>query len=128
ANRYPTVFAGRHSWSLIRVFKPGNNARCFRSMALLCFVIVRKGAVEWIEPWRETYGNVIAATGRIGVVHTAIILRPLLVPRAYPIRNRIVATRLLADPKHGGHDLPFPWIMLSRFGPISSQLPGRERN
>src|SRR5438552_19177776 len=124
----PTIFAGGHSWALIGVLKPGNNARCLGTMAFLCFVIVRERAVERVLPWRETYRNVVAAMGRIRLVDAAIILCPVLVPRAGTIGYRIIAARFLTDPENGRYDIAFPRITLSRFGPVPSQLTGRKRD
>src|SRR5438067_9617671 len=96
-------------------------------MAFPRFVIIGKRAVEWIEPWREFYRNVIAATSRIRVVHPAIIFGPFLVPRAHPIGDRIVAGWFFADPEDRRHDIAFPRVTLSRLEPSCGQLSRRER-
>src|SRR5438046_10410573 len=80
ADRDPSVFASRYGRSLVRFSKPRNNARRFGSMAFPRFIVVGKGAVKRVEPWREIYRNVIAATSRIRFVDPTVILCPLLVP------------------------------------------------
>src|SRR6266705_2883942 len=94
----PTIFASGHTWPLIGVLKPGNNARRFRPMAFPGFVIVRERAVERVLPRGETYRNVVAATGSIRLVGAAIILCPILVPRTCAIGHWIVAARFLTNP------------------------------
>src|SRR6266480_2360257 len=127
ADRDPSVFASRYGRSLVPFFKPRNNARRFGSMAFPRFIIVGEGAVEWIEPWREFYRNVIAATSRIRVVHSAIIFGPFLVPGAHPIGNGIVAGWFFADPENGGNDVGLPGVTLPGCGPIRGKLPRGER-
>src|SRR5262249_22748252 len=95
-------------------------------MAFPCFVIVRKGAVEWIEPWREIYRNIVAATGSVRLVNAAVILRPVFVPRTRAIGYWVVAARLLADPEDRSHDVVFPRVTLPWM--LASKLPRRKRN
>ena len=76
----PSVFASRYGRSLLRFSKPRNNPRRFGPMTFTCFVVVGKRAVKWVEPWRETYRNVIAAMSRIRFVDSTVIFCPLLVP------------------------------------------------
>ena len=60
-------------------------------MAVPCFVIVRERAVERVLPSGEIYGNLVGSMGRMRVVGVTVVLSPLLVPVAHPIRHRIVA-------------------------------------
>src|SRR5207244_13258876 len=105
------------------------NARRLGPMALLRFVVVWKRAVEWVLPRREFRRNVIAAMSGIRIINPAIIFGPFFVPGAYPIGNRIVTSRFLADPTHRCHDLSFPGVTLSPFRSSSrQQLSRRERD
>src|SRR5439155_11373964 len=129
ANGDPSILAGGNGWALVCFVEPGNNTRRFGPMALSRFVIIGKRAVKWVLPRREFYRDVIAATSGIRIVEPAIIFGPFFVPGAYPIGNRIVTTRFLADPKDGCHDVCFPRIALSRLRPsCRQQLPRRERD
>jgi hypothetical protein len=48
--------------------------------------------------------------GGIRIIETAVAFCPLFVPRARAIRNQIVSTWLLANPKDRGYDICFPRI------------------
>jgi hypothetical protein len=48
--------------------------------------------------------------GRICVIKTAVVSRPLFVPGARPIRHEIIPARLFADPKDCCNDTSFPRI------------------
>src|SRR6266478_10124334 len=126
ANGDPSAFASRNSGTLIRFVEPWNNSRRFGSMALSCFVVVRKRAVKRIQSRREVYGSVITAMSGIRIVNPAIIFGPLRVPGAYPVRNWIFWSRFLADPKDRCYNIFLPRKTLSRPGRISSQQSRRE--
>src|SRR4029077_5169435 len=99
---------------LVRLVEPGNNTRRFGPMTLSRFVVIGKRAVKGILSRRKLYRNVIAAMSGIGIVKSAIIFGPILVPGAYPIGNWIVTGRFLADPEDSRHDLAFPRETLSK--------------
>src|ERR1700746_3674639 len=94
-------------------------------MALFCFVVVRKSTVKGILSRREFCRDVIAAMSTIRVVNATVVFGPFLVPRACPIRDRIVTSRFLADPKDGSHDFLLPRETLSRLRRIFGQLTRR---
>jgi len=126
ANRDPSIFAGGDSWALVRLFEPWNNPRRFGSMASICFVIVGQRAVKWVLSWPKLCRSVTAPLSRIWVVKTAVVSRPLLVPRARPIRHRIVSAWSFTDPKNSRNDTCFPRIPPQRSG-ACRWLSGRER-
>src|SRR5262249_17442736 len=76
----PVVFTGGNRRALICFAEPGNNSRRFGPMTLPPFVVVRERAIKRIEFWREVYGDIIAATSRIRLVHAAVVFGPLIVP------------------------------------------------
>src|SRR5215217_4334477 len=106
--------------------EPWNNARRFRPMPFLRLIIVRKRAVKGILSRREFHRNVIAAVSRIRIIDAAVVFGPLRIPTAYAIWNRVLGSRLLANPKDCCYDLFFPREALSWLTPLSCQLAGRE--
>jgi hypothetical protein len=105
-----SVFARRGGRALIRFFKPRYNAWRFEPMTCACLIVVRKRTIKWVLSRREFYRDVVASVGRIRVVKTAVIFRPLFVPRACAIWDGIISARLFADPKDSCYDTFFPGI------------------
>src|SRR2546423_96704 len=80
ADRDPSVFASRGGGPLVLFLNPQKKARRFRPMAFPRFIIVGKREINRFEPGGNFWGNVFAATGRIGIAPPAIIFGPFLVP------------------------------------------------
>ncbi len=110
----PSIFARGNSRSLVRLFEPRNNARSFRPMACMRFVVVGECAVKWVLPRCKFYRDIITPMGRIWVIKTAVVFRPSFVPGICAIRDEIISARLFADPKDCCNDTCFPWIPLRR--------------
>jgi hypothetical protein len=89
----------------------------------MCFVIVGECTVKWILPRCEFYGQTTAPISRIRIIKTAIAFCPLFVPCTCAIRDEIIATRLLANPKNSCYDLCFPriWPRTPRRGRCSDE-------
>ena len=112
ADRDPSIFARGNSRTLVRLFEPRNNARRFRPVACMCFVVVGECAVKWVLLRCKFYRDIITPMGRIWVIKTAVAFCPLFVPGTCAIRDEIISTWLFADPKDRCHDVCFPWIRL----------------
>src|SRR5436190_2930934 len=108
ANRDPSIFASGNSRTLVRLLKPRNNSRRFWPVASMCFVIVGECAVEWVLPRCEFYRNVITSMDGIWIVKTTVVFGPLFVPGTCAIRDEIISTWLLADPKNSCYYVCFP--------------------
>src|SRR5262249_43769137 len=118
----PSIFASGNGRTLVRPLKPWNNTRRFGPVAGMCFVIVGKCTVKWILPRCEFHRQTTAPIGRVRIIKTAIAFCPLFVPCTCAIRDEIIATRLLADPKECSYDICFPPV------PPSTPRGGRFRN
>jgi len=79
-------------------------------MAGMCFVIVGKCVVKWVLQRHKFYRNIITPMGKIWIVKTSVAFRPLFIPRTSAIRDEIISTWLLADPKDRCYDVCFPRI------------------
>ena len=88
----PSVFASGNSGTLVRLLKPWNNARRFRPVASMCFVIVRERAVKRVLSWCKSYRDIITSMGRVRVIKTAVAFGPLFVPGACVIWDQIMST------------------------------------
>src|SRR4051794_6413086 len=95
-------------------------------MALFRLIIVRKCAVKGILSWREFHRNIIAAVSRIRIIDAAVVFRPLRIPTAYAVRNRVVGSRFLANPEDRCDDVFLPRVTLSWLTPFFCQLARRE--
>src|SRR5262249_26483406 len=108
----PSVFASGKSRTLVGRLKPRNNAGRFWTVASMCFVVVRQCAVKWVLLRCKFYRDVVTSMGRIRIVETTVAFGPLFVPGARAIRNQIISTWLLSDPKDCCYDICFPRIRL----------------
>src|SRR5262249_49901494 len=106
----PSVFASGNSRTLVGLLKPWNNARRFRPVANMRFVIIRECAVKWVLSWRKFYRDIITPTGRIWVIKTAVAFGPSFVPRTCVIWEEIVSVWPFADPTDRCYDTRFPRI------------------
>ena len=89
----------------------------------MCDVVVRQRNVEGILFWNKGDRDVIASRARVWAIRSAIIRRPVVIPCAFVVRHRVVSRGILSDPKHRGHDVHFPRVMLhARTG------TGRDKN
>src|SRR6516225_7045862 len=110
ADRDPSIFASGNTRPLVCLLKPRNNARRFRPVTSMCFVIVRERAIKRVLPGCKFYRNIMTSMGRVRVIKTAVAFVPFFVPRAGPIWDEIMSTWLFADPKDCRHDICFPRI------------------
>ena len=108
AHHNPAAFADRLARFDKGLTEPGNDPRGFGLGPSLGHVIVGKGNIERVLPRDEGGRQITAAGARVGIVVAAEVARPLDIPRAFAIRNRIVLRRLLADPEDGGDNIVFP--------------------
>src|SRR4029453_3879746 len=90
--------------------KPWDNNRRFGLKLSVRDIVIRERAVKRVLPRDEIYWHVVVSPGRIGVVVTAVIARPLRVPGTLVIRNGIIRGRHFADPKNGCDNVRFPRI------------------
>src|SRR5207244_11246647 len=95
ADRNPSIFASGNSWALIRFFKPRNNARRFRSVASMCFIVIGECAVKRVLPRCKSYRDIITPMGRSGVGKTAVVFCTQVVLGAWPVRLALLAARPL---------------------------------
>src|SRR6266446_2266837 len=114
ADSDPSVFASGDSRALVRLFEPRDNARGFRPVASVCFIVVGKCAVKRVLPRCKIYRDIIAPVGRIWVIKTAVVCCPLFVPGTCAIRDEIMSARSFADPKDCCYDTCFPRILPRR--------------
>ena len=92
--------------------EPGNDAGSFRLVGLVIdAVVVGEGDVKWVEPWRESFGDVAAPGCGIGVVVAAIVLLPILVPGGLIVRGRVFGSGFFTDPKDSGGDEFLPVVL-----------------
>src|SRR4029077_2440951 len=106
----PSIFARGKSRALVRLSEPRNNARRFRPVACMCFVVVGECAVKWVLTRCKFHRDIITPMGRIWVIKTAVVSCPAFVPGTCAIRDEIISTWLFADPKDCCNDACFPWI------------------
>src|SRR5215467_11635175 len=88
---YPVVPANGLSRSRVSLLKPWNYKRCFWFELTVCHVVVWESKVKWILARNECNRNITAASRRIGIIETAVVVRPIGIPRTSVVRNRIVA-------------------------------------
>ena len=124
ADRNPPIFASGSSWASICFFKPRNNARCFRVVASVRFIVVRERAIKRVLPGSKFYWDIVGPMSRIWVIKPAVALCPLFVPGTGPIRDKVVSGGLFANPKNSRHDTCFPREVRgrSRDGRFSSEF------
>src|SRR5258706_11074744 len=78
----------------------------------LPFVNIGRGRAE-TEGWRarkKILGEKAGGLFKVGLVESAVIGRPVWIPRATIVWYRIIAARTLADPKDGGQDAQSPRV------------------
>jgi len=114
ADRNPSIFARGYSRALICFVKPGDNARRFRPVASMCFVVVRKGAVKRVLPRSKFQRGIILPVCRIWVIEAAVAFCPFFVPGTCAIWREIMSSRLLADPENCRYNACLPRIPLRR--------------
>src|SRR5213594_1817652 len=119
----PAMSAHRLSSTRIRLFKPGNHQRRFRLELAVRNVVVRQRKIEGILFWNKRHGDVIASRASIRIIGSAVVCRPIEIPRAFIIGNWIIAPGLFANPKDGRHDIRFPRVTLDR-----RARTGRDKN
>ncbi len=107
--------AHRLSLTRIRLFEPGNHQRRFRLELAMRHIVVRQRKVKGILLWNKSYRacNSVARFAS-GLIVSAVIRRPIKVPRAFIVGNRIIASGLFSNPKDGRHDVRFPRVTLDR--------------
>jgi len=116
ADRDPSTLASGYSRSLVRFVEPRHNARRFRPVAGVRFVVVGQGAVKRVLPRSKPYRQIISSMRGVRIVKPPVIFRPFFVPRTLAIRREIVSTRLFADPKNCCHDACLPRVALGKPG------------
>src|SRR6476660_3232057 len=114
ANGDPVMPAYRLSRTRIRLFKPRNHQWRFRLELAMRDIVVRQRKIEGILFWNKRHGPIIASRASIRIIGSAVIRRPIQIPRAFIIGNRIIATGLFSNPKDSRHDIRFPWVTLDR--------------
>src|SRR5436190_4337871 len=124
ANCNPTILARAYRGPLIGVLEPRNHMRRFRSMPIRRLVVVGQCTIKWILARPEVRWNVTRAVSPIRIIESAVAASPVLVPRTRTIRDRIISTRLLADPENRCHNFLFPRITFSMVRRI---LPARRK-
>src|SRR5471032_1415626 len=93
SNRNPPALAGGDARPLIRFLEPRHDPRRLSPVAVGRFVVVRQRTIKWILPRREPGRNEIVPMRALGIVKAAIVPRPIRVPGAGSIRDRIAAGR-----------------------------------
>jgi hypothetical protein len=119
----PAMSAHRLSLARIRLFEPGNHQRRFRLELAVRDIVVRQRKIEGILFWNKRHGPIIASRASIRIIGSAVIRRPIKIPRAFIIGDRIIAPGLFSNPKDGRHDIRFPRVTLDR-----RARTGRDKN
>ncbi len=73
-------------------------------------VVIGQRHVKRILARNEINRDVIAPTGRIRVIVSAVAAAPILVPRTLVVRDRVIARGPFADPENCGYDIRFPGV------------------
>ena len=71
-------------------------------------VVVGKGNVEGILAWGESFGEI--AIAGVGVVKTAKVFLPILIPRGFIVGGGIFRCGFFANPKDSRGDVLFPRV------------------
>jgi len=107
-DRDPAALADGDAISAVAFPEPGNHLGGFRPMdTALGDVIVGQCDVKRIEVRREIHRQ--QAVAALGVVVTAEIFLPVLIPGALVVGSRVVLGRQFAHPEDGGHHVALPW-------------------
>ena len=114
ADRDPSIFASGNGRALVCLFEPRNNARRFRPVACMCFVVIGQCAVKWVLPRCKLHRDIITPMGRVWVIKTTIVFCPSFVLKSSFILYQIISARSFADPKDCCYDTCFPRIPLRR--------------
>jgi hypothetical protein len=77
-------------------------------------VVVGQRDVEGVLTRHKAHRPVMAARGGVGVIVTAVVGAPMLVPSAPAVRNRVMPPGALADPKDRRHDVQLPRVRVGR--------------
>src|SRR5215470_18735535 len=73
-------------------------------------VVVRQRAIEWILMRDESDWDITASRTWIRIIGSAVIRRPIEVPRTPIVGHRIVPSRFFANPKYSRDNIQFPRI------------------
>ena len=107
----PAAFADGLAGAGAVAFEPRNDTGGFAFVRFVIHtVVVRQRDVEGIELWSKGPGDVAAAGRGVGIVVSAVVLLPILIPRGFVVGSGVILGRFFADPKDGGGNELLPVI------------------
>src|SRR5207247_3446303 len=114
ANGEPAMPAHRLSLPPIGLLEPRDHKRRFGLELAMGDMVVRERTVKGVLLRNKGYWNVIPPRTGVWVIVPPVIRRPIEVPRAPVVGNRIIASGLFSDPKHRGNNVHLPRVALDR--------------
>src|ERR1700722_4393565 len=118
ADCYPAAFAYGLAVSNEGGFEPGNHPRGFRSGVMVLDIIVGQCDIKRVLPRRETERDKIPPSTRVRVIVASVAGEPSNIPGALLVRNRVIDSRFLTNPKDSCGDAELPLGLASRRGAI----------